>query len=56
MDAQQVQLNDQLNAALYLTEQALEICDSAGFTLAAIHLCGAAEILQTLQKAASPSY
>lgn len=55
MDGHQVKLTGQLSASLYLTEQALEICDSAGFTLAAIHLCEAAEVPQMLEKTASPS-
>lgn len=38
-----------LTLALTLVEQALEICDAEGYSLAAINLCEAAEKLKALK-------
>lgn len=50
-------VNDQIKAseselklALSLTEKALAVCDAAGFALAAIDLCAAAEKLKDMQR------
>lgn len=40
---------NQLELAISLTIQALEICDSEGLVLAAIDLCAAAEKLKTFR-------
>ena len=44
------QQEEGLSLALYLVEQALELCDSLGFSFAAIHLCEASEYLKVLAK------
>lgn len=41
--------DSQLELAIRLTKNALEVCDTEGFMLAAIDLCAAAEKLETLQ-------
>lgn len=46
MQSRQKQGGNALGVALSLTREALDICDSKGLQIAAIHLCAAAEILK----------